>query len=127
MNVWKSTDQAFNGVFSRAAMTALASRPGFFTGSAKSVQGSMVGTGSLTRGVEIKPSAELIGYADLDAVVDQHADGVIQDILLTQEVLPGDSIFLTPRVNAITVEHDEQGWRDEKSAAFSCSFNSYMI
>lgn len=108
VNVWKSSSPDLVGMWGAAAFAAIGQNPALFTGSATSVSGSMEGDGTLTSGLIVTASAELVGYVDLAGWADRAdaASPMTLRIPLSTPVRPGEVVILTPRLLSLRVDSE---------------------
>ncbi len=96
INVWRSTSADMLGQWHNQAVAALLSHQQMFTGSSRTVNASVTGTGTKVTDVKIKASAELLCAIPVPNGTEVSVD------LSASELHPGDVLIFCPRVDLIS-------------------------
>ena len=97
-NLWKSSSPDFMGPWANVAGAALAKNGAMFTAAAEQIEGSIQGTGELTKHITITASAKLVrsfSFGDLLPVGKNIA------LLKCEDAKPGDTLILAPNISLV--------------------------
>ena len=100
-NLWLSSSRDFMGPWANVAGAALAKNGAMFTAAADRIEGSIRGTGELTKHITINASAKLVKTFSFEELLPV---GKSTALLKCEDAKPGDTLILAPNISLVRPE-----------------------